>query len=112
LSALVERDQCEREKYDGFPAYDGNRVVYLLSVWLGVDFYSLTLIAALLMSAVIFIFSSNGGGMSNVTDFHVQSQTQIKMENQPLRLRIGPVFWGSLCYMGLSLLLTIGKYVL
>jgi hypothetical protein len=26
LSALVERDQCEREKYDGFPAYDGNRV--------------------------------------------------------------------------------------
>ena len=84
---------------------------FTLTTWLNASFFDYSVFVGFFATVAIYFFSSTGGYTSRNLDVHIQGSTGLRQEETQSKFNPSFVFFGSLAYFLLSLIVTIFIYL-
>lgn len=84
---------------------------FALTSWLDASYFDYSVFVGFFATIVIYFFTSTGGYTSRSLDVQIQGSTGLRQEETQSKFNPSYVFFGSLAYFLISLIVTIFIYL-
>ncbi|MCA0173977.1 hypothetical protein LCD38_19410 [Bacillus sp. RAR_GA_16] len=82
-------------------------IVWAASALFSFSYVNWSFLIGIGLSVILYLFNSSGGVLSNVTNFEASQAGGKVQSDREMKVNVGVVFYGSVLYTMMSLILTI-----